>query len=219
MAIGEASPVYLVHPTAPGRIKHYIPDVRLMVILRDPAERAYSAYIMRRLYGDGLTMDFRSMIAHRRKQIQQQPVNPGFYYAHLKRYLDTFDPSQFKILLYEDFKTEPFRVLRSIFRFLGVDDTFSPDLSNRYMVGGMPKNRACGLLIRIIPIKAVLRPYVPSALRQRLGSYINSLQQQMLLKPPPLTPDVRRELIQLYREDILRLQDLIQRDLSQWLKE
>ena len=44
-AIGEASPLYLYSPKAPERIRHYIPDAKLIAVLRDPVERAYSHFL------------------------------------------------------------------------------------------------------------------------------------------------------------------------------
>ena len=55
----------------------------------------------------------------------------GFYYIQLKRYFERFDASQIKIYLYEDFKDNPLRVIQDIFRFLDVDDTFVPNMSQK----------------------------------------------------------------------------------------
>jgi hypothetical protein len=71
------------------------------------------------------------------------------------------------------------------------------------------------MLARRNPIKTALKPFLPESWRQRL---VNNLRSQNLVKPPQLLPEVREQLIQEYREDVLRLQDLIQRDLSKWLE-
>lgn len=220
IAIGEASPVYLVHPSAPERIRHHIPEVKLIAILRDPVESIYSAYLMQRLYGAESLADFGQAIRredadiHKPWRLRQQYIDVGFYYTHLKRYFDIFDPSQIRVYLYEDFKTNPMSVLKDIFRFLGVDATFIPDLSLKHNVGGIPKNKVWHAFFLIRP---VLRPFIPARLRQHLATNFSHLQRQGLLKPPPPDSDVRAELIQIYREDILKLQDLIHRDLSRWL--
>jgi hypothetical protein len=224
-AVGEASPVYLVHPRAPDRIKHYIPDAKLIAVLRDPVGRAYSAYLMRKLY-TGQPLDFSQVIrkrekaAHRDRWPMQHSIEVGFYYTHLRRYFDTFDQSLIRVHLFEDFKTDPLGVLQDIFRFLDVDETFSPDLSIQHMAGGIPRNRVWGVLLTgLIRAKPVLRPFIPAPLRQRGLGYLSNLRRRGLSKPPSLEPEVRRELLQIYREDILKLQDLIQRDLSAWLEE
>lgn len=226
VAIGEASPLYLVHPSAPERIRHYIPDVKLIAILRDPVERAYSACLMERLYGGEPLADLGQEIRRREAWIGENwqvkgYVDVGFYYTHLKRYFDIFDPSQIKVYIYEeDFRANPVSVLQEAFQFLGVHETFIPDLSIKYNISGISRNRVWhAFLIKLKLMKFVLRPFIPATLRQHIATrYVINLQRRGLVKPPPLEPDVRAELIQIYQEDILKLQDLIQRDLSGWLE-
>ena len=100
----------------------------------------------------------------------------GFYYAQMKRYYDLFDRCQVRVYLYEDFKNNPHAVLRNLFCFLDVDETYIPDISIMHNVSTLPPTRKS-----------------------------------------QLSMDVRERLIDLYREDIFKLQDLIQRDLSTWL--
>jgi hypothetical protein len=71
------------------------------------------------------------------------------------------------------------------------------------------------LIYRRNPIKAVLRPLFPQTLRQRISA---NLRSQYLVEAPPLAPEVRRELLEAYRDDVLKLESLIERDLSGWLK-
>jgi hypothetical protein len=221
VAIGEASPVYLINPRAPARIKHYIPDAKLIAILRDPVESAYSAFVMRRLYGDERLEDFSQAVVKRDEnagkywRLRQRYIDVGFYYTHLKRYFDIFDGSQINVHLYEDFKADPINVLQDIFRFLGVDDTFLPDVSIKYNVGGLPRTKAWHIFYSIRP---VLRSFIPARLRKYAVDRLLSLQAQVLVKPPSLEPAVRAQLIEIYRDDILKLEKLIQRDLSMWMQ-
>lgn len=221
VAIGEASPAYLIHPSAPKHIKHYVPDAKLIAILRDPVESIYSAYLMQRLYGRERLADFGQVIRRQETEefkswrLRQRYIDIGFYYTHLKRYFDIFDPMQIKIYIYDDFKAEPIRVLRNIFQFLGLNEAFIPDLSIKYNVGGIPRCKAWHTFFQIRP---VLRPLVPATLRQHVASNLSSFQRRVLAKPPPVEPNVRRELVQILRADILELQNLIGRDLSGWLE-
>jgi hypothetical protein len=209
-AIGEASPVYLIYPRAAQRVRHYIPEAKLIAILRDPVERAYSAYVMKGLHVGGGRGAFGQAARN---------IYWGFYYTHLIRYFDIFDPAQIRVYLYEDFRADPVGILRDVFCFLGVSETFEPDLSIEYNVSGIPRNRVWHALLRgSRPMKSILRPLIPSTLRQRSTYYLGKLQRKGLTKPPPLELDVRAELIQVYREDILKLQKLLQRNLSAWLE-
>jgi hypothetical protein len=211
VAIGEASPHYLITPGTPERIRHYVPDAKLIAILRNPVDRAYSAHSVRWLYGGQDRARFGQTI---------RDIYWGFYYTHLRRYFSIFGRAQIKIHLYEDFRADPAGVLQDIFQFLGVRDTFVPDLSVRYNVGGMPKNRLWhAFYLGLGPAISVFKPVVPAAVRLGASELLNRLQRRAFTKPPPLEPVARAELMGIYREDILKLQDLLQRDLSPWLKE
>ncbi len=219
-AIGEASPIYLYHLKAPERIQHYVPKVKLIAILRHPIERAYSNFLHN--IGEGLEplTDFAQALQEEESRIRNNwwwgfyYVSAGFYYVQLKRYFERFNPNQIKVYLYEDVKTNALNVTRDIFKFLQVDETFIPDMSTKYNVTGIPRNKFWHqFLSRPSFIKAPLKLLFPSKLRNRIC--IN-LKNRNLVKPQ-LPPAVRSQLIEMYREDILKLQDLIHRDLSKWV--
>jgi hypothetical protein len=209
VAIGEASPSYLITPGTPERIKHFLPDVRLIAMLRNPVDRAYSAHSLRWLYGGYERAGFGQAI---------RDIYWGFYYIHLKGYFAIFDRAQIRVHLYEDFRADPAWVLQDIFQFLGVSDTFAPDLSVQYNVGGVPKNRVWRVFLQGLgSVAAMFKPLIPVAVRPKTVGMLNRLQGRAFVKPPPLEPAARAELIEVYREDVLKLQDLLQRDLSAWL--
>jgi hypothetical protein len=146
----------------------------------------------------------------------------GFYYPQLKRYFDRFDRDRIQVHLYEDLKSDPTGMVRSIFRFLEVDDDFAPDVSAKHNVSGLPKSETLQALYLFVrkqnPVKSALRPLLPAGMRSRMRSRaVSSIQRRNLAKPPPMSPEIRAELSEAYREDILKLQDLLQRDLSGWL--
>ena len=228
VAIGEASVYYLYLPRARDRIRHYVPDVKLIAILRDPAERAYSNFLhMIRDDKESLS-DFAQALQAEEDRIQNNwgPLwhykQVGFYYEQLKRYYEAFDREQIRVYLYEDLNDDPVGMLRDVYKFLGVDDTFAPDVSVRHNVSGVPKNELLhalhGFILRPHPVKTLFKPFLPLRLRQPvLDRLLNALRNQNLVKPP-FPMEVRRQLAEEYREDILRLQELIQRDLSKWLQ-
>lgn len=222
IAVGEASPLYMYSAKAPGRIERHIPEVKLVAILRNPAERAYSGFL--HLVRDGLEPldNFGRALEAEEDRIRRKYAphwwyrEGGFYHAQLSRYFQRFDRERIRVYLHEDLKADPAAVLRDLFGFLGVDERFVPNLSARHNVGGVPgRKRLHALVTAPHPLKTTLKPFVPRGLRKRV---VSNLRTQSLREPPPLSPEVRRELIEVYREDILNLQDLIQRDLSRWLE-
>lgn len=226
-AVGEASAVYLYSPKACWRIKHYIPEARLIVILRNPADRAYSSFLHMIRDGREPLDDFEEALGEEEARIQDNwgPIwhykRAGFYYGQVKRYLETFGREQIKVYLYEDLKNDPGGMLEDVFRFLEVDDTFVPDVSGNYNVAGVPKSKPLhglhGFLIKPHPLKSALKPFVPKNLRRRaVASLVNGIRNRNLIKPLFL-PETRGRLLAEYEEDVLKLGSLIERDLSGWL--
>ena len=223
VAVGESSTLYLYSSKASDRIKHYIPDVKLIAILRDPVERAYSHFlfnISKDNYKETIT-DFARAIQAEQERISNNGwfrwhyKQRGFYYVQLKRYFELFEGEQIKVYLYEDFKANSLVVLKDVFQFLGVDDNFLPNASQKHNVTYIPKNRSIKqLLDPWNSINSSLRKFVPPQIRKSVKTQILKFNRQ---QPPPLLPEVRSQLIEEYREDILKLQDLIQRDLSKCL--
>jgi hypothetical protein len=226
-AIGEASVNYLYVPRAPERIRHHVPDMRLIAVLRNPAERAYSAFLhMTRDCREPLS-DFARALEAEEERIQNNwaPIwhykQAGFYYTLLKRYYETFEREQIRVYLYEDLNNDIMGVLSDIYGFLGVDDKFVPqDISTRYNVSGVPERLRPlhAFLNRSNPVKSFFRPLLPAGLRWRLKERVLEGMRERTLVKPTLPVEVRRQLIELYKEDILKLQELIQRDLSEWLR-
>jgi Sulfotransferase family len=221
-AVGEASTLYLYSPEAPARIRHHVPHARLIAILRNPVDRAYSSFIQRVQKGDEPLDDFAQALQQEEDRVRNnwaprwQAKRIGFYHEHLRRYYDAFERDQIKVFLYEDLKGDPVGVAQSAYRFLGVEDAFVPDVSLVYNPSGIPKSRALQALLKSPnPLRSVLKLLIPSGLRPRLTAY---LENRNIVRPPPLEAAVRGELVESYRADILKLEKLIGRDLSEWLK-
>jgi hypothetical protein len=216
---GEATTSYLYDSKAPEKIKHHIPDVKLIAILRDPVERAYSNFLYLVREGREPLHDFRSALAEEEKRHSKGWSSTwrykfkGFYGAQIERYLDQFSRSQLRCYLYEDYNDDPRPVINDIYQFLEVDDTFSQDLSARLNVGGLPKSKGLQWASRRSRrLKWFVDPLVPDQLRRGLLKAQNSN-----LSRPPIPHDVRAELIEDYRDDIGQVAELTGLDVSPWL--
>jgi hypothetical protein len=220
LAIGEASPLYLYHQTAAARIQHYLPNAKLIAILRHPVERAFSHFTHLIRHNREPLSDFSQALQEEKARMREgwnwdyYYRDMGFYYVQLKRYFDIFARAQIKVFLYEELKTDAKGFMKQIFRFLGIDDAFLPDVSIRYNVSGSPKNKFVqAFLSKWNPIKAIVKSFLPQELRYRLLSQVGN----KIFTKPELPLGIRSQLLEGYREDILKLQDLIKRDLSMWL--
>ncbi len=216
-AVGEASHWYLYHPDAAERIRAMVPHAKLIALLRDPVERAYSAYFHMRRSGRETLPDLRAAVAAEPERIAAgwawgRYVQRGRYFEQLKRYYDRFPAGQIFVALYEDFRADPVGVTRQVYRFLGVDDDFEPDTRIRYNPSGVPRRRWLEKLLSPgIGRVPSLRRLVPDALyRAKLSLQARNLER------PPLSEAERRQLRALFADDVEKLEALIGRDLSHW---
>ena len=142
----------------------------------------------------------------------------GLYHAQLFPYYDLFPREQIKILIYDDLKAAPQALLRDLFRFLEVDENFAPEI-RRSNVTLLPRNQRLHNLVSHPARIEQLTPFLPVSARRVLVSALQRADSKFNLAPPlPLDPEVRSRLTEEYREDIVKLQDLVGRDLSHWLK-
>lgn len=118
-------------------------------------------------------------------------------------------------LIFEDLRDNPHEPMRRLYQFLGVYE-FVPTMSIRYNVSGAPRNRFLWPVLTKTPLTITLGRCLPVWLRQPAQDIQEFWRSKQLVKPP-LEAKIRRKLLSVYGEDILRLQELIQRDLSKWL--
>jgi Sulfotransferase family len=221
IAIGEISPNYLFHhQSSSERILRYVPQAKLIAILRDPADRAYSDHLMH--VRDAIGQNVRSLSEQIESRSQQSfTIRKGFYYEPLKYFFDKFGADQIRVYLYDDLCKDAIALIQDMYQFIGVDNTFVPDVTVRNQVAQVPKvNTLNTLLKRQNPVRSiaasVLRLVLPLSVRQTIRSSLINLNSQDKSKVS-FSPEDRSKLIALYREDILKLQDLLQRDLSSWM--
>lgn len=216
---GEASTIYLDDPKAADRIAEAIPGARLLVVLRHPAERAYSAYL--HLVRDGWeTLAFEdALTAEQQRRIDNyyfywRYQARGFYGRALSEYYQRFPAEQIKIFLYEELEADPLRVLAEMIAFLGVEPDACIDVSARHNRSGIPRNASLSkALTGSHPLKQALKAIIPEGLGHRFVSKIQGAN----IRRPSLKRELRRRLTETYRDDIKLLSDLIHRDLSHWL--
>jgi hypothetical protein len=127
---GEATPIYSFWPPAPERIRSYNPDAKLVVLFRDPIERAYSHWRME-VSRNAETLSFSEAIRSGRNRLDAaRPlssawrtysyVERGDYAQQVRRLLDTFSRDQLLFLKSEDLALNPNTTLLQISRFLNV---------------------------------------------------------------------------------------------------
>jgi hypothetical protein len=218
--VGEASTLYLYQPNAAARIKEQIPNVKLIVVLRNPVDRAYSHY--QHFVRDGYEpeADFYSAILAEKIRMQQNwfpsyfYFDAGFYSVQLKRYYDLFPKEQIKVFLYEDLQDAE-KMTKEIFAFFGLNTDLKIDTGTKHNLSGDIRFPA---LYRSVKHSAKIKPFLRRLMPVKAWSRLRAYWEKWIIRPVGgMDEEVREELQTLFREDILSLQGLIDRDLSSWL--
>lgn len=128
VVLGEASPGYVCLPEAPARIAAFVPDVKLILTVREPIARAHSQYWdNRRWLNEAHSFD-RLAGAPRRHDFDPRQRNyftRGLYSVYIRRVLEHFDESQLLVVVFDDLKRDAQAVFRRVFEFIGVDGDFT----------------------------------------------------------------------------------------------
>jgi uncharacterized protein YbaR (Trm112 family) len=132
--IGEASPIYMYWETAPYRIWKYNPKMKWILALRNPVERAFSAWNMETKRGKE-KLPFAEAIEKEPERCREalplqhrvySYVDRGFYAHQVRRLFNIFGRDNVLVLLSEELRNEHQKTLRRVFKFLGVDSSFVP---------------------------------------------------------------------------------------------
>jgi hypothetical protein len=217
--LGEASTWYFALPGMAQKIKSYRPDAKVIVILRDPVERAYSAWCHAR--GDRLEPcdDFSTalQLESQRGEVEflLRYQRMGLYSEALAEYQSVFPTAQLLVLFYDDIRADPMSSWRTVCAFLGVDASHTPRFEHRYNRSGQPRSRFVHNLLRSHRLKQVIRTVLPHPLAMRAKRQVDDLNLEQF---PAMDPSCRAALREYYRPDIQRLSRLTDRDLDAWLQ-
>lgn len=148
MLYGEASPYYFFHPLVPERVYKDNPDVKLILLLRDPVDRAYSHYQMEKRKGREKLQTFEEAISKENERLKKEYgtvtngkqlknynhqvysyLARGRYDEQIKRWLQYFKREQLLVLKSEDFFASPHNNLEKIYKFLDIPVVFPKDLA------------------------------------------------------------------------------------------
>lgn len=225
--VGEASVYYLYSRQAPQRIHHFDPNVRIIIMLRNPVEMIPSLH-HQRVYSDNERLtDLDEALAAEapRKRgelkIPRKTHNPralfyrevGRYSVQVQRYLDVFPREQVHIILFDDFVADLPGVYRRTLEFLGVDPAFRPEFE-RVNDSQSIRNRHVRRWLERPLDKGRLRGLVP--FRRQLYESVRRWNTMVGLKPQ-VTEEQKSFLRHEFAEDIRILSSMIGRDLSPWL--
>ena len=218
-AIGESSVSYLYYEQAPLNIRRLAGEIKIIVILRDPVERAFSNFqYMRGTLREPLT-NFAQALAEEEKRIARQwhhiwhYRHLGYYARQLARYYREFEERLIHPVLFNEFRSHPRQVLREIFTFLEVDPSVEIRTDMEINISGRPKSRVLAkLAVQSTPFKRALLSVLPNTIRTRV---VADLRRRVLVQET-IDPRTAVFLRQEYQQDLEHLERLISRDLTAW---
>ncbi|MEO1670285.1 MAG: sulfotransferase [Cyanobacteria bacterium J06631_2] len=225
-ALGEASWSSFYYPAAVERIKKYCPQMKFILLLRNPIERAFSHYSYLRQYEKEPLTNFEAAISMESRRITANYwadwhyLQLGFYSQAIVRYQRVFAKSKFKIILYEDFIQDTNRILQEIFEFLEVaSDYHSVTFAQAYNSTQLPKSQMIHRLFktsRQVHLKRAVKTLVPKTMYQCLKQNRDRLESKTRYTPK-LSLQARHKLSRIYCSEIAELEQLLEQDLSGWL--
>lgn len=216
---GEFSVGYFADQKAPKRIKKHFPNIKLLAILRNPIEMVYSAYYhLKALVHTKVPNNFDQAVNN--KKIKKLRLDWGLYYQHLNKYFSLFPPENINITLLDDVKRNPQKTIQQVYSFLEVDSNFIPP-SLKIKQHTAVKTRS--KLVKNIGFNLLklLEKFSLKKIHNQIGRNRNLylIYQKLNLVPwkyPPMKPEAKKILRDLYINDINQLEQLLGRDLSVW---
>jgi len=222
----EATPRYFHLPqiVIPRLLEVYQEEPpKFIVIFRDPVKRAWSHYLHRwRLGLEQESFERALTLEEERSKKGDSWVSyfrDGLYAQQFKTWLAHFPKERFCFVFTEELADNPVNMVQNIFHFLGVDHTVTVDTAVKKNVAAVPRSmRLMKLLNKEFLIKRTMKTILPFYLRRQLGQLLRGLLLipcQEKIEPPY---EIQLMLRQRYREDILELQEIVDKDLGHWLR-
>lgn len=218
-AVGEISPSYFNEASVPERAKLYSPDLRILLSLRDPVERALSQHrhLVRIGTISGPDYRFEKALADNPSYIEQ-----GLYATHLSRWLERFPENQILVVLMDDIKNHPDETARKVYKFLGISTGHqSAALHEKSNPSYVVRSR--GLDSMVCTLRGAATKLGMDSVWRGLGNLgLQRLYRRMNRQPsnaniPAPAPETLALLKQRFKSNILELQVMLGRDLSKWL--
>jgi hypothetical protein len=227
MVVGEASTPYLPSKNAAARIKELLPNAKIVVMLRDPIRRAYSAYTYNYSRGTEPAKTFSEALSQelsggRDKWLYGwRYLYAGRYSEHLSRYFEYFPLEQIKIVRFEDFKDNPQIVYQQVCDFLG--------LSSQVIHGAEPENVTTyhsNIFLRYArrifttdnKLKSVVKIWLPKRVRKAWANKSLKFIDKGGSRPPKLSDEDLNVLKKYYLPLNSELEKLTGLSFSKWIR-
>ena len=215
---GEASTSYLYSANAAREIKQLREDAKILAVLRNPVNRAYSQYWNQVRDGQEHLSFEAALDAEEERKSQNWwhgflYTETGHYAEQIARYMAAFGHENVQIHLFDDLHQDAREVCSKVFSFLEVDPAHKIETNKVYNRSGPMRSRLLASLLNAPSIKGSAGKVLPPTWKRGVGEWLRNVNRRPV---PEMNPKTRERLRRLFMEDLNRLEDLIGRDLGQW---
>lgn len=199
-------------------------NLKIVIILRNPIERVLSQYLYAvQSFQENLPFEQAIRLETIKKRLEMGMPSPldyigySMYYNQVKAYMDNFP--QVKVLLYDDLVNNPKSFLEELLNFLEVDFYLPDNIENRYNVTKLPKNTFITYLFKIflrLRLNEILKK-IDLKIYNKIKTFALNKFTIIPNKKAILTEKSIIYLKNIFKEDILKLEKLLNKDLSHWL--
>jgi hypothetical protein len=218
-ARGELTTDYMFFPYVVDDLNGLNPNLKIIALLRHPADRAYSQYWMKRRHSTEMP-SFRRYLDENRAA-----VGRGFYYKQLYPYIERFGADRVRIYIYEEIKKDPQAFFADLCRFLNIDDRFQPKSLHQRVGETKILPGALGFLFYKVASRIINLPAIVSLWRflrrnTRIKEYVFGTASPTSEggSYARMLPEDRAHLLRIYRDENQRLFGLIGRRIDAWCK-
>lgn len=224
---GEFTPRYLYKPKCAKRINKHFPNTKIIVCLRDPVKRAYSHYKYS-LAVKGRMSIYKNFSEAIKKDTEM--VERGFYYKQLKRYYDKFPENKILVTFFKNLKNNPESFIKKVYSFLNIDPNFVPKEIHKKENTSKEKSYEYKIPIvnnTLYRIRNKLQSSYIEELCEKTGMKtvlkkivkMNKTNVNKKNNVPPLLKEDKEKMYKIYKEDIKKLEKLLDTKLSHWIYE
>ena len=214
---GEGSVSYLFYDNVAEDIKKYNPNAKIIIMLRNPIERAFSHFLMD--YRLGLIRDsFENVIANKSKHknahlFYQQYIEVSKYTTQIQRYLDFFEKDSILFIDYDDFKKNVSETVDKVYNFLNISTDFAANINTKYNAFTMPKNKIIRFIYSFVFLRKILTFLFPIYLVRNIRGFLFEEDEK-----PELLKETRVLLGKIFNDDIRKLEEVLGKDYSKWIQ-
>ena len=213
--IGEASVSYLFYPNVANRIFDYNARSKIIIILRDPVERAFSHYSMDLRLGhvkQSLDELFDLGLNNKDNLFFQQYILLGQYYEQVNRYIKVFGRENICVKFYDELKLDASSFYSDILKFLHQENDHNIDFNQPFNKSKLPSNKFIKWLYSWPIIRKISLIFLPLSVIEFIN--INFFKENNNI----ITNDLKSKLHSFFLEDIEKLEKLLSKDLKSWKK-